>query len=139
MIRIFWNNSEIYRPTEYAKDDFLKKVIKSVLNDLEIPLSKYKGKVNKQYTLSNIKDALDKNTKMSTKYFNNWAEILGLDMVIIVNSKPDAEDKLSEPLVYVGPRDKMMKLSELDDNVMNLSIKCIDVTPKDNEVEITEG
>ena len=106
-------SSELFHPVMYAKDDFLKKIVKTVLNELCIPMSKYKSKVDKKYMLSNMKSALVSPTKMSTPYFNGWVEMLKLKVTIIVESEDDAEDKLEEPFVYVGERDTVYRLSEL--------------------------
>lgn len=106
-------SAELFHPVMYAKDDFLKKIIKTVLNELCIPMSKYKSKVDKKYMLSNMKSALVSPTKMSTPYFNGWVEMLKLKITIIVESEDNADDKLDEPFVYVGERDSVYKLSEL--------------------------
>ena len=106
--------SEEFHPVLYDKDDFLKKLIKTVLNTVSISLNKYKSKVRQKYMISNMKSALMTKTKMSTQYFNAWVEMLGLKMTVIIESNDDAEDKIPEPLVYLSERDNVFKLSELD-------------------------
>ena len=106
--------SEEFHPVLYDKDDFLKKLIKTVLNTVSISLNKYKSKVRQKYMISNMKSALMTKTKMSTQYFNAWVEMLGLRMTVIIESNDDAEDKIPEPLVYLSERDNVFKLSELD-------------------------
>lgn len=107
-------SSEIFRPVIYTKDDFLKKTIKTIINVLNISLSKYKYKMSQKYMISNMKSALLSPTKMSTMYFNAWAEMLGLKVTMIVESTETSEDKLDEPFVYLSERDSVFKLSELD-------------------------
>lgn len=106
--------SEEFHPVLYDKDDFLKKLIKTVLNTVSISLNKYKSKVKQKYMISNMKSALMTKTKMSTQYFNAWVEMLGLKMTVIIESTDDADDKIPEPLVYLSERDNVFKLSELD-------------------------
>lgn len=108
--------SEEFHPVLYDKDDFLKKLIKTVLNTVSISLNKYKSKVRQKYMISNMKSALMTKTKMSTQYFNAWVEMLGLKMTVIIESIDDAEDKIPEPLVYLSERDNVFKLSELDNS-----------------------
>jgi hypothetical protein len=106
-------SSEIFHPVMYTKDDFLKKTIKTVINVLNISLSKYKYKMTQKYMISNMKSALLSPTKMSTMYFNAWAEMLGLKVTMIIESTDASEDKLDEPYVYLSERDSVFKLSEL--------------------------
>lgn len=106
--------SEEFHPVLYDKDDFLKKLIKTVLNTVSISLNKYKSRVKQKYMISNMKSALMTKTKMSTQYFNAWVEMLGLKMTVIIESTDDADDKIPEPLVYLSERDNVFKLSELD-------------------------
>jgi len=119
-------SSEIFHPVMYTKDDFLKKTIKTVINVLNISLSKYKYKMSQKYMISNMKSALLSPTKMSTMYFNMWAEMLGLKVTMIIESTDDSEDKLDEPYVYLSERDTVFKLSELDDG-----FKFPDIPKKD--------
>ena len=107
-------SSEIFRPVIYVKDDFLKKSIKTVINTLNVSLSKYKYKMSQKYMISNMKSALLSPPKMSTMYFNAWAEMLGLKITMIIESTDASEDKLEEPYVYLSERDSVFKLSELD-------------------------
>lgn len=109
-------SSEIFHPVIYTKDDFLKKSIKTIINVLNISLSKYKYKMTQKYMISNMKSALLSPTKMSTMYFNAWAEMLGLKVTMIIESTDASEDKLEEPYVYLSERDSVFKLSELDDD-----------------------
>ena len=117
-------SSEIFHPVIYTKDDFLKKSIKTVINELNISLSKYKYKMTQKYMISNMKSALLSPTKMSTMYFNAWAEMLGLKVTMIIESTDVSEDKLEEPYVYLSERDSVFKLSELDDDTCQ---KLIDI------------
>lgn len=107
-------SSERFHPVIYDKDDFLKKLIKNVLNMVCISLNKYKSRVKQKYMISNMKSALMSQTKMSTMYFNAWIEMLGLKMTVIIESDESAEDKIPEPIVYLSERDNVFKLSELD-------------------------
>lgn len=109
------SSSEIFRPVVHAKDDFLKKMVKEVINTLGVVLSKYKHKVKKQYLVSNMKSSLTSNTKTSPTYYNMWAEMLGINTIVIAYSRDDAEDKLSEPLMYVSERDSVYKISDADE------------------------
>ena len=108
--------SEEFHPVLYDKDDFLKKLIKTVLNTVSISLNKYKSKVKQKYMISNMKSALLTKTKMSTLYFNAWLEMLNLKMTVIIESDEEAEDKIPEPIVYLSERDNVFKLSELENS-----------------------
>ena len=107
------SSSEIFRPVILTTDDFLKKIIKTVINAMEVNLSKHKYKMMQKYMISNMKSALNQGTKMSTTYFNAWAEILGLKVTIVIETTDASEDKLDEPYVYLSERDSVFTLSEL--------------------------
>lgn len=98
-------SSEKLLPIIRPVDDFLKKTIKTALNCLQIPLQMYKSKTAQKYQLSNMKQALLSSTKMSSKYYNQWTEVLGLDTVMIVSSNDTAMKPLTEPLIYVSTMD----------------------------------
>lgn len=123
-------SSEIFHPVMYTKDDFLKKSIKTVINALDISLSKYKYKMSQKYMISNMKSALLSQTKMSTMYFNAWAEMLGLKVTIILESTDASEDKLPEPFIYISERDSVFRLSEL---VEEMDFKFPEIPEKNNE------
>ena len=105
---------------EFTLDDFSCEhlistcLLEEIINELNISLAKYKYKMTQKYMISNMKSALLSQTKMSTMYFNAWAEMLGLKVTMIIESTDTAEDKLSEPYVYLSERDSIFKLSELD-------------------------
>jgi hypothetical protein len=128
VINDFSASSEIFHPVLYTKDDFLKKITKTVINDLNISLAKYKYKMTQKYMISNMKSALLSPTKMSTMYFNAWAEMLGLKITVIIESENSAEDKLAEPYVYLSERDSVFKLSDLGPN-----FKFPEIPNKDND------
>lgn len=107
--------AEVLKTTVYLADDFLTKIIKMVINKSSIVLQQFKGKISKQYDVSNMRSSLvTPTTKMSTKYFMKWVELLDLDVAIIVKSKgKNPASKLEEPYVYLFERDSIFPMSEV--------------------------
>lgn len=107
--------SQIFVPTMHEADDPLKKIIKHAIIEKNVDISRYKSKCEKAFDLSNMKQALNNQSKMSTKQFGNWAELLGIDYCIIVwDNGKDSLDKLKEPLVYDSYKDVVMTADEAD-------------------------
>lgn len=100
----------IYVPIINDNDDFLKKVIKNVIIEKNIDISRLKYKMGAKYGLPNMKAALQNKTKMSVNYFLSWAELLGIDFTIAIEDNgTDTIDPLKEPLFYVSSKDQVIK------------------------------
>ena len=103
------NSSSKYTPIIKDDDDYLKKIIKTVILAKNIDLSRIKCKMENHYNLMNMKQALEKKTKMSVPYFAKWAEILGIDFTIIIeDNHTDRIDPLPETLVYNSAIDTVL-------------------------------
>lgn len=110
------SSGEKYIPTLSEHDDFLKKLIKACIINKSINLNRLKCRVNEKYVLPNMKAALDNSTRMSVSYFNMWAELLGIDYLMVVfDNGSDSIDPLTKPMI--------------------LSSQCDEVTPCDETTE----
>lgn len=76
---------EIFAPIIKDDDDILKKIIKNVLNELQVDIRRYRKCFENEYDLTNLKASLTKPGTMSIKYFNRWCEILGLQVRMIIS------------------------------------------------------
>lgn len=76
-IEMINNNSEIYRPIFSDDDDFLKYIVKRVIQSKKINFKNYKNKFSNPYTMNNLVSSLKNKTKMSVNNFRLWEEILG--------------------------------------------------------------
>ena len=93
--------SNFYVPIIYESDDFLKRIVKSVIIEKGININKLKSKTEEKYILPNMKAALMNKTKMSVLYFAYWMELLGCDFEITIRDDGTIPtDKLKHPLSY---------------------------------------
>lgn len=105
-------------------DDFLKKIIKSIIIAKGVDINRYKSKMDTKYWLTNLKSALIGKTKMSVLNFAIWIELLGVDFDIIIQDNGTDADTLKNPLVYLSStnqvgtiRQKAKELIALEDSV----------------------
>lgn len=108
-------------------DDFLKKIIKSIIIAKNVDINRYKSKMGTKYWLTNLKSALIGKTKMSVLNFAIWIELLGVDFDIIIRDNGTDGDTLRNPLVYLSStnqvgqiRKKAKELNDLEDSVETL-------------------
>lgn len=93
-------DGEIFTPMIRDTDDILKRVIKTTLQNMKINLKSLKHKFNNDYDLNNLKSQLLKPGAMSSKYFQKWAEVLDIDVEVIVRDKPGFE-KLRDEITII--------------------------------------
>ena len=76
-----------------------------------VDINRLKSKTEKDYALSNMRQALVNDTKMSTVYFQKWMELLKCRFSIVVeNESPDIPDALAHPLIYESDRENMSQV-----------------------------
>lgn len=66
-------------------DDFLKKIVKTIINSKKVNLKIYANRLPERHHLGNMISSLSGKTKMSVAYFKIWSEILGFDFKIAVS------------------------------------------------------
>lgn len=94
-------SSSKYVPIVKDSEDFLKKIIKHLILQKGINISRLKYKMTAKYSLPNMTSALSNTTKMSVTYFSIWAELLGVNFKIIIEDNgTDTINPLKEPIVY---------------------------------------
>ena len=93
-------STKVFQPTLLDTDDILKRVIKTTLQNMKINLKSLKHKFNNDYDLNNLKSQLLKPGAMSSKYFQKWAEVLDIDVEVIVRDKPGFE-KLRDEITII--------------------------------------
>lgn len=82
-------------------DDFLKKLIKTVILEKGVNVHKYKKQMEKTYQLSNLIQGLTNGTKTSPIVFETWMEILNSDFEIhIKDAGVDKQDPLPREVIY---------------------------------------
>lgn len=106
--------AEVYVPTYKDTDDFLKKLIKTAIVEKGVDIARLKYKMPEKYILPNMKAALNGDTKMSVLYFITWAELLGLDFMVVLNDNgSDPIDPLKQSLIYDSTKDRVLRESEM--------------------------
>lgn len=105
------NASSNYKPTIKDNDDYLKKIVKTILLDKNLEFSRMKCKLEHSYSLSNMKQALEKDTKMGVLYFAKWCEILNVDFSIIIKDNGiDKINPLPKTIIYESCKDRISYL-----------------------------
>ena len=106
-------SAEVYVPTILESDDFLKLLSKRAIIDKGINIARLKYKMPEKYVLPNMKAAMQGKTKMSTVYFETWAELLGFDFELTIKDNgTDPQNPLKYPLKYVSRRGKVYRITE---------------------------
>lgn len=101
-------------------DDFLKKLIKTIIIEKGVNVHKYKKKMQHSYELSNMLQGLSGTTKISPFVFAMWMELLGCDFEIkIVDNRTDSQDPLKDPVVYKSKTNeiRIMGKEQHDENI----------------------
>lgn len=102
------SSNGLFVPTINPDDDFLKKIVKSIIISEEIDIKRLQHKFPQKHGLSNLKSVLMNKTKMSTNNFMIWMELLGTDFDIIIKDNGSNElNPLKKDLLYRSDIDKV--------------------------------
>lgn len=122
--------SGCYIPDFNEDDDFLKKIVKSIILKMGIDINSLKSKTENSYNVPNLKSALTGQTKMSVKYFNTWMNLLGCNFqMTITNNNEPRQYKLPHPIVYQSWTDSTYEVD--DRNNLKVITKDTDTTEKE--------
>lgn len=113
-------SSSFFVPTIYESDDFLKKIVKTVIIEKGIDINRLKVKTGEKYVLANMISALKNGTKMSVIYFLHWMELLGCEFDIQVRDNGEDQDPLKNDLIYISRRDIVSEI--VDGEVKDLKV-----------------
>lgn len=84
-------------------DDFLKVIVKTIINTKKVNLKIYTDRLPERHSLGNMISSLSGKTKMSVSYFQIWRELLGFDFnLTVIDSGIDTIAPLKEDIVYDG-------------------------------------
>jgi hypothetical protein len=114
------NGADICVETIHDYDDFLKKTLKTVINNKNINTNRLKYKLGEKYALSNMRSALHGTTKTGLPYFLSWSELLGVDFYVI--AKDNGSDQLTplkKPVVYSSRKDQFIDVEDLIEVLIN--------------------
>lgn len=98
-------NSEFRKFDINPDDDFLKVIIKTIINTKKVNLKIYANRLPERHSLGNMISSLSGKTKMSVTYFQIWSELLGFEYKLSIFD--DGDDPIA-PLkndIYFDSRD----------------------------------
>lgn len=95
-------HGDLLTPVLKESDDFLKHLIKRIILEKKVSISYYKTKFDKSHEFPNLRQSLDKETKMTVTNFKRWADLLGFDWEIII-SDPNDPNKYKD--IRIGSKD----------------------------------
>lgn len=111
----------LYVPEIRESDDFLKKIIKTLIIVTGTDVSTLKSKTEEKYMIPNMRQALDGNTKMSTTYFLKWCELLGFGFKLTLEDNGEKKrSPLKNPIAYLSYRDKMFELKDGEEKEIDI-------------------
>lgn len=99
------SGTAFYTPTLKASDDFLKKMVKSVIIAKGIDINGLKSQTDQKYVLANMRSALENSTKMSVKYFLCWMELLDCDFQVVINNNDTTPSSPMNEVVFTSAND----------------------------------
>lgn len=98
ILREINQSSDIYLPEMDINDDFLKHLVKLVLHEKKVDIKQFKHKFSKSHSITNLKAALETKTtpdgkkgQMTLNNFQKWAELLDMDVEVIIKDTEDSE------------------------------------------------
>ena len=94
-------DGEIFAPKIRDTDDVLKRIIKTVLQNMKLNIKSLRPKFSNDYDLNNLKSQLVKEGAMSSKYFVRWCEILDIQIETIIRNKPGSHRLDDEVTVFL--------------------------------------
>lgn len=97
---IMGETDSMFSPLIMEDDNPLQVLIKKALQDKKIDLKHYKNRFSDSSKMSNCKSALFNHGKMSFEKFVTWADVLDLDMEIIINDKKNSANPMNNEHVY---------------------------------------
>ena len=77
----------IFAPVIKDTDDPLKRIVKLMLQDLQIDMREYSSKFDKEYDLTNLKASVTKEAPMSMRYFLRWCEVLDVECTMNIKTR----------------------------------------------------
>ena len=82
--KIIEDSDKFYMPEIEVGDDVFKRVIKHALQEKKISLKACRDRFKNDYDITNMKQALRKDSMLSNAYLHKWAEVLDLHIDIKV-------------------------------------------------------
>jgi hypothetical protein len=82
--KIIEDSDKFYMPEIEINDDVFKRVIKHALQEKKISLKACRDRFKNDYDITNMKQALRKDSMLSNAYLHKWAEVLDLHITINV-------------------------------------------------------
>lgn len=100
-----------YVPVFKESDDFLKILIKAAIIIKEIDMNYLKAEVSDGYVINNLLSILKGNTKMSTKQFNRFCELLKVKISIKMEDDGSSDNAypMKYPIIYFSDKDIIQK------------------------------
>jgi hypothetical protein len=106
----------VVAPEIDVNDDFLKRIVKTVINEKHVNVKKYGTKVINGWQITNLINGLVGTTKTGPLVFLQWMELLDCDFkIIITDNGVDPNDPLKEKVIYNSITDKISIGEEKND------------------------
>lgn len=104
-------------------DDFLKRIVKTVITEKHVNVKKYGTKVINGWQITNLINGLVGTTKTGPLVFLQWMELLDCDFKIIISDNGvDQNDPLKEKVVYNSITDKISIGEEQDETITDPNV-----------------
>lgn len=108
------NTGDVYVPELKESDDPMERAIKLIVLNMRLKLNERRGTFDKEYSLDNLRSALNGATKnMSILKFLMWCELLNLDWEFsLIDAEENVYHPLIEPIVISNHKPLDMEIPE---------------------------
>lgn len=120
------NTGDVFIPELKDTDDPMERVIKLVVLNMKLKLNERRGAFTKEYSLDNLRSALNGATKnMSILKFLMWCELLNLDWEFsLINADDNVFHPLQEPVTISNHKPLSMDIpEEVKKGIFNVPIE----------------
>lgn len=96
-----WASQSVYIPViNEQKDDPMKAMIKETIIRKHVDINSYKSRVDKKYKITNLRSALDGETKMTITNWQVWADLMNFKFKIIIEDAGPTPLPIGGKIVY---------------------------------------
>lgn len=120
------NTGDVYVPELKETDDPMERAIKLIVLNMQLKLNERRGAFDKEYSLDNLRSALNGATKnMSILKFLMWCDLLKLDWEFsLINAEEKVFHPLAEPIVVSNHKPLYMEIpEEVKKGIFNVPIE----------------
>lgn len=112
--------TSVIKPEVSADDDFLKMIVKTVINEKDVNVNKYKATISPTWVVSNLINGLLGTTKTGPLTFLQFMDMLNCEFEVrIKDDGKDKDDPLKHTLIYDSTTNKIRRENDEENKEPN--------------------